>query len=31
VIGLVVAVEMVFNGWSEVFVALAARKAALAA
>jgi len=30
VIGLFVAIEMVFNGWSSVFVALAARKAATA-
>jgi len=30
VIGLFVAIEMVFNGWSSVFVALAARKAAKA-
>jgi len=28
VIGLFVAIEMIFNGWSSVFVALAARKAA---
>ena len=30
VIGLFVAIEMIFNGWSSVFVALAARKAAKA-
>jgi uncharacterized membrane protein HdeD (DUF308 family) len=30
VIGLFVAIEMVFNGWSSVFVALAARKASTA-
>jgi uncharacterized membrane protein HdeD (DUF308 family) len=30
VIGLFVAIEMIFNGWSSVFVALAARKAAQA-
>ena len=28
VIGLFVAIELVFNGWSTIFVALAARKAA---
>jgi uncharacterized membrane protein HdeD (DUF308 family) len=28
IIGLFVAIEMIFNGWSSVFVALAARKAA---
>jgi uncharacterized membrane protein HdeD (DUF308 family) len=30
VIGLFVSIEMIFNGWSSVFVALAARKAAMA-
>jgi uncharacterized membrane protein HdeD (DUF308 family) len=30
VIGLFVSIEMIFNGWSSVFVALAARKAATA-
>jgi uncharacterized membrane protein HdeD (DUF308 family) len=30
VIGLFVAIELIFNGWSNVFIALAARKAAYA-
>jgi uncharacterized membrane protein HdeD (DUF308 family) len=28
VIGLFVAIELIFNGWSYIFIALAARKAA---